>query len=151
MLFNKKENIDADKFWREYEASTGETVLVKSLGRYLSGWDEYPQPLWGLAIATSGGFRFHHFPQSGWFMGFSRLTLGGEAPQEKKFFIPGEAFVSVELVQEKHWWKKILESPSPLLVICCQIDGAEKKIIIEIDRDADVLTQQLRKHLTEAL
>jgi hypothetical protein len=65
----KKRN-DPEKFWREYEEKTGEKVLARTLGQYVSGWDEFGDlsagPLWGLIIATSGGFRFHHFPQANW-------------------------------------------------------------------------------------
>lgn len=144
MLFGKKENVSADQFWREYEETTGETVLVKSLGKYISGLDGFPEPLWGLVIATSGGFRFHHFPNEGWLMGLSRITTSSEKPKEKKFFIPRENFLSVELLQEKRWWKRFLGAPVPLLVISCLIDGAEKKVIAEIDRDAETLAQQLQ-------
>ena len=70
MLFRKNE-VDTEDFWRDYEEKIGEKVLVRSLGQYISGWEEFGGPrgrtLWGLIMATSGGFRFHHFPQVSWF------------------------------------------------------------------------------------
>jgi hypothetical protein len=142
MFIRKKDDFDIDKFWREYEEKIGEKVLSKSLGKYLSGWAEYPQPLWGLAIATSGGFRFHHFPHEGWIMALSRVTSGGEAPKEKTFFIPQEKILSVKLIVEKRWWKKLLTPSSPLLLIRYSlVDGTEAELSIETDSKAvDVAT-----------
>jgi hypothetical protein len=144
MLFRKKDNFDADKFWKDYEASIGEKVLAKSLGQYLSGWAEYTQPLWGLAIAASGSFRFHHFPHEGWITALSRITSGGEAPKEKTFAIPKESIRSVELVMEKRWWKKLLFPSNPMLILHCLINGTDADVIIETDKSAEAVVEALR-------
>ena len=149
MFFKKRENFDVNKFWSDYETSIGEKVLAKSLGQYQSGLAEYPQPLWGLAIATSGGFRFHHFPHEGWIMALSRITTGGEAPKEKTFFIPNDAISSVELITEKRWWKKILSPSNPLLVIHCRVNGAESQVMIETDRSATAVLDALKNQQSE--
>ena len=144
MLLKKKESFDIEKFWKEYEESIGEKVLARSLGQYVSGLPQYTQPLWGLAIATSAGFRFHHFPHEGWLTAISRTTMGGEAPKEKTFFIPKDSINSIELVLEKRWWKKILTPSNPTLVIDCRVNGEETKIIIETDRTAGAVVQELQ-------
>jgi hypothetical protein len=55
----------------------------------VSGWAEFAEPLWGLLIATSGGFRFHHFPHQSWLQ-----TLSGTAqPKEETLFIPRQAIL----------------------------------------------------------
>jgi hypothetical protein len=145
MLLRKKENTEPDKFWREYEERIQEKVLAKTLGRYLSGWEEYPDPLWGLAIATTGGFRFHHFPHESWLIALSRITTGGEPPKEKTFFIPRERILSAELLVEKHWWKKLLTPSSPVLRIRCRLEGgAETELAVETDRQAGELVEALR-------
>jgi hypothetical protein len=150
MFDKKKESFDVDKFWRDYEASIGETILAKSLGQYISGWPGLNFPLWGLAIATSGGFRFHHFPHEGWLMAISRVTTGGEAPKEKTFFIPADTIISVELLIEKRWWKKIFTPSNPTLVITCRTQlqlssiGEESKVVIETDRSAAPVLDALK-------
>ncbi|GHV84721.1 hypothetical protein AGMMS50230_03290 [Spirochaetia bacterium] len=143
MFLNKKETFNIDKFWRDYETSIGEKVLAKSLARYLSGREEYPEPLWGLAIAAEKSFRFHHFPHEGWIIALSRITTGGEAPKEKTFTIPREQIVSVELVIEKRWWKKLLAPSNPLLLIHCRQDGTETTVAIETDRQAQAVVEAL--------
>jgi len=144
-LFNKKDTVTIEKFWHDYEEEIGETVMARAMGKYLKGWDDFPQSLWGLIIATSGGFRFHHFAERSWFMSVPGFSSGA-SPKEKKFFIPRQAISSVELAVEKRWWKKILGSPNPVLIIRCQIDGAEKEVNIEVFSEAGAVADELRKN-----
>ena len=144
MFFRKKETFNVDTFWHDYEAKINEKVLAKSLGQYLRGWAEYTQPLWGLAIATSGGFRFHHFPHEGWITALSRITSGADAPKEKTFFIPQEAIQSVDLMVEKRWWKKLLTPSNPMLIIRCRVTGTETEVVIETDRSAKDVADALK-------
>ena len=144
-MFTGKKDNSVDEFWEEFEAATGEKVLAKSMGKYLSGWDEYAETLWGLTVATSGGFRFHHFPKEATFFGVARMpSIGSKPPKEKTFFIHRDAMLSVELAREKRWWKKLVASPFSLLIICYHIDGKEKKVRIEIDFNADIVADALK-------
>ena len=119
MLFRKDETTP-DVFWQEFEEKTGEKVLARGLGKYVSGWQEFDENklkgIWGLVISTSGGFRFHHFPQNNW---LNALTRPGDRGQsmERTIFIPKEDIVSTEIIKETIWWKKLLFSPPPYLVI----------------------------------
>jgi hypothetical protein len=130
MLFGKKDDANPDRFWKEYEEKIQEKVLARSLGRYISGWDEYQEPLWGLLIATTGGFRFHHFPHEGWLIALTRITTGGEPPKEKTIFVPREKITSVELRVEKRWWKKLLMPSLPLLQLHYKGPGGEDAVLI---------------------
>ena len=119
MLFKKYEQ-SPSAFWREFEEKTGEKVLSRGLGKYVSGWQEFDEKrwggIWGLIITTSGGFRFHHFPQNGWIDAFTRFAEK-EPPKEKTIFIPKEKIASSQLIKETRWWKKILNPSVPQLVI----------------------------------
>jgi hypothetical protein len=141
-MFGRKENVDPDNFWAEYEEKLAEKVLEKSLGRYISG-GEYGEPLWGLVIVTSGGFRFHHFPHEGWLMAISRATTGGAAPKEKTIFIPKEGIVSTELRIEKRWWKRLLTPSMPMLFVRYRDGESEAELIVEVDRKAEPLITAL--------
>jgi hypothetical protein len=131
------------EFWAEYERQHGEKVLAHVLGKYLSGWPEYPYPLWGLVIATDGGFRFHHFPHEGWLQALSRITTGGKPPQEKTIFIPRDRIRSAELRVEKKWWRKIIANHPPLLVIQYHRENPETdpvpELLVETDKEAKIL------------
>ena len=116
----KRNQKDAEDFWREYEEQIGEKVLARALGRYISGWEEFDgqgwTSIWGLIIATSGGFRFHHFPQTSWLTALAN-SANYDPPKEKTFFIPKEQIISAKLIEEKGWWKKIFRSSAPQLLI----------------------------------
>jgi hypothetical protein len=119
-------------FWEEYEEKIGEKVTARCLGQYVSGWDEFGpmrNPLWGLIIATSSGFRFHHFPQAHWFN--SLFNRGKEnAQKEKTIYIPRENIISSALHKETKWYKKIFSNNSPRLIICYRDEaGTEKELL----------------------
>jgi hypothetical protein len=146
--FSKKNEKSPDDFWREYEEKTGEKVLARSLGQYVSGWEAFDDSgwsaLWGLIIATSGGFRFHHFPHMGWLEALSRLSSGAEPPKEKTIFIPKERLLSVTLQKETKWWKKIINPSPPRLVIRYRNDaGEEREILLETEYKTDGLAEHL--------
>jgi imidazoleglycerol phosphate synthase glutamine amidotransferase subunit HisH len=146
-MFKRKET-NPDDFWREYEEKTGEKVLARCLGQYLSGWDEFDSKgwnaIWGLVIATTGGFRFHHFPHMGWIEAISRFGSGGEPPKEKTLFLPKERIISVRIVKETKLWKRIFSPSSPKLVISFRTEtGGEQTMTLETDYQADDVAQQL--------
>ncbi|MDR2211856.1 MAG: hypothetical protein LBO65_10405 [Spirochaetaceae bacterium] len=143
MFLRKKEETDAASFWHDYEERIHEKVLARTLGRYLSGWAEYPYPLWGLVMATTGGFRFHHFPHEGWIMALSRISTGGEPPREKTLFIPRESITGAKLSIENRWWKKIFTPAVPVLTVHYSLGGTEGKLLIETDRQAESLVENL--------
>ncbi|MCL2557848.1 MAG: hypothetical protein FWE09_05160 [Treponema sp.] len=122
----------AEDFWREYEAKIGEEVLARGLALYSLGWQEFDghrgKPLWGLVMATSGGFRFHHFPQSGGLLG--ALSAGAIAHEEKTIFIPSDKIVSATLNVETKWHKKIFSPGGPFLLIGydCEKSGESKEL-----------------------
>ena len=150
MLFRKDEK-SPDAFWREYEEKTGEKVLSRGLGKYVSGWEEFDEKkwggIWGLIITTSGGFRFHHFPQNSWIDAVTRFAEK-ETVKEKTIFIPKEKIASSQFIKETWWWKKIL-SPSPPQLVISYTDeaGREGRLLFEAEystteKSADGLPQR---------
>jgi hypothetical protein len=144
----RKKERTPEEFWGDYENQIGEQVLARSLGRYLSGWDEFDRsgegPLWGLLIVTGGGFRFHHFPQVSWLDALTRFNSGGESPREKTFFIPRHKIDSAELRIETSIWKRIFIPHPPLLAIHYRNEaGLERELLAEADSKAAGLAEQL--------
>lgn len=152
MWFQKKEK-SADTFWKEFEEKTGEKVLARSLGRYVSGWEGFDcrgrASVWGLIIASSGGFRFHHFPQKSWLDNLA--NFGGESePKEKTIYIPGERILAADIIAETAWWKKIFSPAPPRLLIRYRDDGGNERVLeLEVSYsgsggEIDLLTEKLR-------
>jgi hypothetical protein len=137
-MFLRKEEKSSDDYWREYEEKTGERVLARGLGKYVSGWDEFDRNkwvgLWGLIFTTSGGFRFHHFLQNSWIDAIASSFMRNEQPKEKSIFIPKDKVLFTEFIVEEKWWKKILSPSAPRLVVKYMDDtGIEKKLIFEAE------------------
>ena len=139
-----------DDFWRNYEETTGEKVLARGLGRYVSGWSEFDsqgsKALWGLVIATSGGFRFHHFPQTTGLLGILGHG-GGNVPKEKTIFVPSERIVSAVIHDETKWYRKLFSSDGPFLLIG-YVDESETKMELRFSSvhssnssDGDIVTE----------
>jgi hypothetical protein len=142
-----------EDFWREYEEKTGERVLARALGQYVSGWDEFGDlsappyggsPLWGLIIATSGGFRFHHFPQVNWLSAIMRSGSADDPPAEKTIFIPREKLISAELRKETKWYRKIFSQDVPRLLIRYRAEsGTEKELVLNAEYKPEGLAEAL--------
>ncbi|MCL2472094.1 MAG: hypothetical protein FWF26_00300 [Treponema sp.] len=150
----KKAERSPDIFWREYEEKIKEKVLARSLGRYMRGLEEFDDrgwtSIWGLIIVTSGGFRFHHFPQQNWLEFLARFA-GQEGPTEKTFFIPKERMISFKLVKETVWWKKLLKSTPPQLMLDYRDEaGAERQLMLEADIRSDELEETLKTYFDNA-
>jgi hypothetical protein len=140
-----KKNTSPEIFWKQYEAALGEKVLAYTLGQYLSGWAEYDPPLWGLLIATDGGFRFHHFPHEGWIQVLSRVSTGGDAPTEKTIFIPRDRILQAELRREKSLLKRIFVAGQPRFILRYRDNsGAEVEFVAEADSKASLIVEKLQ-------
>jgi hypothetical protein len=141
-MWLKKEEKSPDIFWQEYEERTGEKILGRGLGKYVSGWDEFDEKklkgIWGLVITTSGGFRFHHFFQKTWMDSLFSSSSQAALPKDKTIFIPQEKIISTEFIEEKKWWKKIFTSSAPQLVIVYKDEqsGEEKRLVFEAEYNA---------------
>jgi hypothetical protein len=133
-------------FWLEYEAKINEHVLAFALAQYKDGWPEFHNPLWGLVIATDGGFRFHHFPNEGWIDAMSRTVSCKDAPKEKTIYIPKDRLISSDFTQELSWWKRLLFDRQPMLRIRYRnSDGAEAELLAESTKDAAPVAATLRE------
>jgi len=142
---------DPAKFWRDYESLYDEKVLAHALGCYMTGWQDFRGPLWGLLIATDGGFRFHHFPHEGWIQVFSRMSgSGGSAPKEKTIFIPRSRILEVKLILETSWLRKLLTPSAPQLAIrFVKDDGNEGLLLAETDKTAQPVVNALQSLLIQ--
>ena len=147
MIFGKKEK-SSDLFWQEYEEKTGEKVLARDLGRYISGWEEFENRGWsalgGLIIVCSLSLRFHYFPPKTLLENIFHIS-DKDDPKDITFFIPKEKIISSRIIKEKKLWKRILKPTPPVLEIH-YIDKNEnsKRLLLEADFKGEELIESLK-------
>jgi hypothetical protein len=138
--------MDPEAFWKDYEERLGEKVLGYCLGHYIRGWDECPEPLWGLSIVSPSAYRFHHFPHESWFTAMTRSALGGSGPEEKVFVIPREDIVAAAFKREPKLLKRIFCGVQPWLSVRYRrAGGPEAELIVESDAKAETLAALLNE------
>jgi len=139
-MFTEKKEKAPDAFWKEFEENTGEKVLKRGLGKYISGWDRFDESkrskIWGLIIFTSGGFRFRHFPQYSLFDAFIKRAENDQA-EEKSIYIQNEKIISSGIVKESNWFKRLSGGMPKFIISFKDETGAEKKLIFETDYGFD--------------
>jgi hypothetical protein len=97
------------------------------------------------------GAAVHHFPHENWIAALTRIGgQGGETPAEKTFFIPKDRIVEARLLKEPSFFKRLLSSSVPRLVVRYRPEGAgadaePSTMAAEVDRDADQLAAALTK------
>ena len=151
-IFSPRQSKSPDDFWREYEEKTGEKIIARSLGQYISGWEEFGDsrrnPIWGLIIATSGGFRFHHFPQANWLTALT--NIGGDPPKEKTIFIPHEKIISASLSKETRWYRKFISPSVPrLLIRYLDETGTGKDLLFYVEYKSDGIAEAIGREKGE--
>jgi hypothetical protein len=135
-----RKTIDPEEFWQDYEQRLGEKVLGYCLGHYIRGWDDYPDPLWGLSIVSSSAYRFHHFPHENWLAAMTRATTGDKAPEEKIVVIPRKNILGADFMKEPKLLKRIFFSLQPWLSVRYRKDdGTEAELIVESETKAAAL------------
>jgi hypothetical protein len=86
----------AEKYWKEFEAATGEVVETRSMGQL------HPEPNskegpWGLLILTDRSFRFKHEPSENWLSSIFRRQTGPSGKSEPiEIVVPRERLKSLD-------------------------------------------------------
>lgn len=82
-------------FWDAFEKDTGEKVIARTMGQYLSS-EPGTKPLWGLLVLTDSSLRFRPTPGENWFAGMFKNTPSSVSNrQEDDIRVPLEAILDV--------------------------------------------------------
>lgn len=84
---------EAEVFWRDYEASTGERVEARAMGEWL-GPNAPKEGVWGLLILTDRSFHFLGQKSDKWVHSLLRFRGGSEVPPVR-IDIPRESLTAL--------------------------------------------------------
>jgi hypothetical protein len=127
------------KFWREFEADTGETVEAKAVGEvYL---DNRETGVWCLLILTDRSFWFKQVPSNNWVASlFTVRTLAPSSKRSDEFTItvPRGSLLALEEPQRKSrgWFSK---PTFPLFTLAWRDGQAVRNRRFSIDPSSDLL------------
>jgi hypothetical protein len=156
----RKKQLSVEEFWKQYEEKYNDKIISYELCKVLSGLEDIEDApaagpdgnFWGLVIATRDGFRFQHFPHEGWLDVFVRMAGNSDAPKEIAFFVPKEHILSVELVGEPSFLRRLFTSARPRIVIRYTNDaGNEICFTAEPINKGVQVVEDLRKTMAAAL
>ena len=100
---------DAEKFWSDFEAQTGEKVVAKAMGIWEENGND--KGLWGILILTDKSFRFRHIPSEGLILGLFRLPEGKREKREPVEIVAPLDSISSVRGEERNWLSRLFGSP----------------------------------------
>ena len=133
---------EAERFWKEFEESTGERVEARCMGQWL-GPDAPPEGVWGLLVLTDRSFHFQGQKSANWLTNL----FGARSRSEGKpvtMVVPRE---SLEALKErpKGFMTRLLGPAFPRFSISWSLpDGGQGTASFEID-DRSGFMEALRK------
>ncbi len=100
---------EAERFWIDFEARTGEKVAARSMGIWHEGGN--PKGLWGIAILTDKAFRYKYVPSQSLILGLIRQPGAKEAERgEVDIAVPFEAIRSLR-EEERGFLERLFGGP----------------------------------------
>ena len=137
---------DPERYWAELEKELGEKILFYTLGQSHTAMASSRDvlPIWGLFYITPTRLFFRHFPKSG---KFSFFGFGASATVDnpETFALARESIVRIEIIAEKRWWKRLLSSSLPVIVIEYRMaEGEVEEFRFTLERKQDEFLDLLR-------
>jgi len=131
-------NDDAEKFWSDFEAETGEKVEVKTIGTcFESPGDK--QGVWGLLVLTDASFRFRHIPSENWLSSLFKPRRTTQAPARAiDLVVPRSDIVSLD-EPRRGFMAKFLGPAFPRFTLRWREEGREKAGDFAADPSSDLL------------
>ncbi len=100
---------DAERFWIDFEAETGEKVASRSMGIWHEGGD--PKGLWGIAILTDAAFRFKYIPSQSMIFGLLRPRGGKERERGEADIIAPLGSIASLREEERGFFERLFGGP----------------------------------------
>ncbi len=135
MLTGKKQNTDAEAFWRSREEEIGSPILGKALGRVVQ--DDKSPPLWGLIYTSAHGVYFQTFKSENWISMLLTRGKGSDQTKDETIEIRREAIIKFEVREKKGGLLKLFKQP-PLVELSWSSGetGQNETMLFEMDGDA---------------
>jgi hypothetical protein len=100
---------EAEKFWIDFEARTGEKVVARSMGIWHENGEE--KGPWGILILTDKSFRYKYMPSDRLILGLFRSPDSTGAKREALELVAPLEGISLVEETERGWFARLFGSP----------------------------------------
>lgn len=100
---------EAEKFWVDFEARTGEKVVARSMGIWHENGEE--KGPWGILILTDKAFRYKYMPSDTLVLGLFRSPESKSAKREAVEIVAPLERISLVAEAERGWLARFFGSP----------------------------------------
>lgn len=142
---NEKQEEATKKFWASVEAETGLPVIEYALGQYITGYEEYTGPDWGLIYLNERSLYFRHFPTSNWLSAIVSSSTGGGGDQGYTIELPIAAVTGVDKELPPSFWKRILRPFAPAVTISYEDRGETRELKVTLEHRGEELYSALKQ------
>jgi len=140
MFFNRRDEVDPDKFWKSREEDLGLPILGKVLGQVIR--EDGLQPLWGLFYTTSKALYFQTFKSDNWLM--KLFSIGQRSRTKDEIIeIPVERIEVFRVRPDAGGLLKLFRKPPFIELSWRDAEGELKKMNFEINGDAETFVRTL--------
>ncbi len=140
MLIRKKENSDAETFWKEKEETLGTQVLGRTLGRVIIEKDR--RPLWGLFYTTQNAVYFQTFKSENWISTIFSAGKGSSRTQDETLEVSREALKSFTVCERKGGLFGFFKQPPSVEIVWTSAEsGNEETLLFEMEGDAPAFVE----------
>ncbi len=133
-----------EQFWEEKEKEIGEKIIYKCLIEYLSGYQNFSGPIWGLFFYTKEALYFQTFPKKSWYS--SLFWTKKEEDWGSGYFnfrIPWQDIQQITFPEKKSLIQRIFSSASIRIKLeyLYQNKSLVLNLIFNSERDVEALKE----------
>lgn len=106
-----------EEFWKKKEKEIQEKIIYKCMVQYLSGYRNFPGPLWGIFFFTKQAIYFQTFPKKNWLSVIWNTETENSEKPTLNFRIPWKEIMKVTFPEEKSKIKRLFSRPESLIIV----------------------------------
>jgi len=121
---------DAEQFWRKKEEDIGEKIKGKSMAEFISGYQDFSGPIWGILFYTESAFYFQTFPRRNLLFSFIRERQPKREEDQLNFHILWSDVKKIDIPPRKHPFLALLSPPDYRIFIDYQRNGQKMTLTL---------------------
>ncbi|MEA3421773.1 MAG: hypothetical protein U9Q97_08885, partial [Acidobacteriota bacterium] len=121
---------DAEQFWKKKEKSIGEKIKGKSMAEFISGYQDFSGPIWGILFYTESAFYFQTFPRRNCLFSFMRERQPEREENQLNFRILWSDVEKIYLPPRKHLFLALLSPQDYRIFIDYQNNGQKMTLAL---------------------